>query len=234
MRDMKRHRFIGAFDLSQTEFRLTDKELVHQIAKVLRLESGEQIVLCDGRGREVLVELREVANNAIVASATEKSRQTPEPSRDVILYCAILKRENFEIVVQKATEVGVAEIVPMLTRRTVKQNVKVERLREIAKEAAEQSGRGTVPAVHEPMGFEEAVEQAKKNDENLFFDVDGTSGSVKIAAGRVGLFIGPEGGWDPEERAAAKKAGFVISSLGPLVLRGETAAIVASYLACQA
>ena len=229
---MKRHRFIGAFDLTQKTFRVVEREMIHQMMNVLHLEVGEQVVLCDGKGQEVLAELKEVSKDLVMAQAVEVLHATPQSSREVILYCAILKRENFEFVVQKATEVGVTEIVPLITRRTIKQNVKVARLQEIAKEAAEQSGRGTVPVVSAPIVFEEAVASAKRNGENYFFDVGGEGESMKSLGNRVGLFIGPEGGWDVEERAVGRAAGFIVSRLGPFVLRGETAAMIASYLAC--
>jgi 16S rRNA (uracil1498-N3)-methyltransferase len=139
-----------------------------------------------------------------------------------------LKRENFEWLVQKATECGIHYIVPILTRRTVKQGLKLERLREIAREAAEQSGRGRVPGIGEPMPFAEALDAATKAGATYFFDVGGKryTGSGE----RASLFIGPEGGWDPEERALAIESRAMIADLGPRVLRAETAATIASFL----
>ena len=230
---MKRHRFIGPFDLTQTSLRLFEKELVRQISLVLKLKPGEEIVLSDGKGKEAVVRLTTVEKKEVTGEIIERMKNTNESMRHVTLYCAVLKRENFELVVQKATEVGVAEIVPIITRRTVKTGLKLERLRQIAKEAAEQSGRGVVPVVHEAIGFEEAIEEAKKLGHVFFLDISGSVIPVKTGIQpnkEVALFVGPEGGWDPDEVAQAKRAGFTSASLGKLVLRAETAAVVGSYL----
>jgi 16S rRNA (uracil1498-N3)-methyltransferase len=148
------------------------------------------------------------------------------------LYCAILKRENFELALQKAVEVGVTRIVPVRSHRTVKFNIKRERMAAIIKEAAEQSGRGIIPVLDEPKSFPDAVGDSIHHDGRLFFDVYGSPFEVTTVhtLASVCAFIGPEGGWSDEERAAAKQAGLRSVSLGPLVMRGETAAIVAGYL----
>ena len=149
-----------------------------------------------------------------------------------VLYCAILKRENFELVVQKATEIGVREIVPLITQRTVKLDIKEERLRKIITEAAEQSGRGRVPMLRQAMSFADALADAQRNDANFFFDISDViveEGAIGDAM-RRGLFVGPEGGWSYEEVLAARAAGCHIISLGALTFRAETAAIIASYL----
>jgi 16S rRNA (uracil1498-N3)-methyltransferase len=148
----------------------------------------------------------------------------------VILYCSIIKRENFELMAQKATEVGVKEIVPLLSSRTIKLNIKSERVEKIIKEASEQSGRGKVPELHPPMTFKDALEHAKSNDLNLFFDPSGKIFSPLTQEKKIGVFIGPEGGWDEDEIGLARAQNFQIVSLGKLVLRAETAAIVASFL----
>ncbi len=229
---MKLHRFILQFTISDGQIEITDPEVVGQIRNVLKLKAGEQLVLCDGQMNEVLGEIIEV-HKVVKLKVLKEQKNGDEPTRRVTLYCAILKRENFELVVQKATEIGVAEIVPVITRRTVKLDVKQERLEKIIKEAAEQSGRGVVPKLCEPMEFEKALQQAE-GKQNILFD---TSGEIQISNFKFqiqkscGIFVGPEGGFDETEIAAAKAAGFYIASLGKLTLRGETAAIVASYLA---
>jgi 16S rRNA (uracil1498-N3)-methyltransferase len=118
----------------------------------------------------------------------------------------------------------------VVTGRTIKKDVKLERLSEIAREAAEQSGRGVVPAIREPMIFEKAMQAAK--GEKYFFDAGGSELDSRLRGNdtEASLFIGPEGGWTPEESDIAKRAGATITSLGPRVLRGETACAVAVYL----
>ncbi|MBM3204451.1 16S rRNA (uracil(1498)-N(3))-methyltransferase [Candidatus Uhrbacteria bacterium] len=218
---MKKHRFI-----------LQDPELVHQMARVLKLQEGENIVLGDGKGHEAEAVIEAISPKEVSVTFDQVAVNHREPTRLVTLYCALLKRENFEWVVQKATEVGVTSIVPIITRRTVKLHFKLDRLQMIAKEAAEQSGRGIVPVMYEPITFEQAIEQAKEHDHNLFFDVGKErSKSYKLTAKSLGIWIGPEGGWDPEEVALARQSKCEIVSLGSRTLRAETAAVIATYLA---
>ena len=152
-----------------------------------------------------------------------------EPARAVTLYCSLLKREHFAWVAQKAVEVGVAEIVPIISARTIKLAFKKERVQKIMHEAAEQSGRGVVPILHAPMRFAEALGHAiGKNNSSVLFDISGKPlRAITIIGGnRIGIFIGPEGGWDSTELEAAHTKNFQITSLGKLTLRAETAAII--------
>ncbi|MBI5153544.1 MAG: RNA methyltransferase [Parcubacteria group bacterium] len=152
-----------------------------------------------------------------------------------MLYCSILKRENFEWVAQKATEIGVGEIVPLVTQHTVKLELKEGRLKKIVQEAAEQSGRSVLPKLQIPMGFEQAVHEAKLNGTTLFFDVSGKEFDKKMIkdSEKVNIFIGPEGGWNEGEIEIAQKNKFIFVNLGKLTLRAETAAVVGTYLASR-
>lgn len=229
---MRLHRFIGPFDCSQKTITITDTNTVSQILLVLRLGVGDRIILSDGNTNECIAEISNRQKNSLTVSVIERYANTNEPSVAGILYCAILKRENFELIVQKATEIGIREIVPLITERTVKLDIKEERLRKIIVEAAEQSGRGRLPLLHEPVRFMNALVDAKRNDANLFFDISDVS-VEHIAMQHTksrGLFIGPEGGWSDDEAVAARAAGFQFVSLGALTFRAETAAIIASYL----
>jgi 16S rRNA (uracil1498-N3)-methyltransferase len=228
---MKLHRFIRDFDFRNKILKISDKEIFNQVKNVLRLKVGDQIILADGKLNEALACIEKFEKDFFEVKILEISKNENEPKICAILYCSILKRENFEWVVQKATEVGVAEIVPLVTKRTVKLSFKKERLEKIIREAAEQSGRGIVPLLHPPQKFIEAIKKAESNDINLFFDISGQQldKSGFNQKKRVGIFIGPEGGWDDEEIKIARQANFLIVSLGKLTLRAETAAIVASY-----
>jgi len=199
------------------------------------MKPGEQIVLCDGTGMDALVTIAEISKKRVDVRIEKRMKNSAEPPTNAILYCAVLKRENFEYVTQKATEVGVAEIVPVRSERTVKLDVKMDRIAKIAREAAEQSGRGRVPIVHPPMSFEEAVSSAQNNGVNVFFepmaDVPFEAIPKRRADEPIGIWIGPEGGWTEAEIAAAKAAKMRAARLGKTVLRAETAATVASFLA---
>lgn len=239
---MRINRFIGNFDLAETRIKILDRETIHQIKNVLRLKIGDRVVLGDGKSKEVLVQVIGIQKDLVEAEPLECHINANEPKKETILYCSILKKENFETVVQKATEAGVKEIVPIIVKRTVKLNINEERLEKIIKEAAEQSGRGILPILHKIMSFEEALEHAKQNCLNLFFDKSGISITDRHPhellplekkfqfCQHVGIFIGPEGGWHEDELKTAKERNFMIVSLGGTTLRAETAAIVGSYI----
>lgn len=229
---MRIHRFIGNFNFNKNKLSISDAGFYNQIKNVLRLKIGEHIVLCDGALNEALVKIMGIGKNTIDVEVAERMKNKNEPTRRVTLYCSILKRENFELVVQKATELGVAQIIPLICRRTVKLDFRKERLEKVIKEAAEQSGRGMLPVLHEPLKFEEALMQTK-DTLNLFFDSSGIgieNWKLKIKNYARGVWVGPEGGWDESELEKAKTAKLAVVSLGALTLRAETAAIVASYI----
>ena len=230
---MKIHRFIIDKDLDAKKLEIADQELFNQFNNVLRLSIGSRITVSDGKGREALAQITSLNKGSVSLELQEAVKNNNDPLRYVILYCSLLKRENFELVVQKATEVGVREIFPVITERTVKFNVKMERLQKIMKEAAEQSGRGVLPKISEPIRFGQAMEHGKHNDLNWFLDISGLplkKGLVSLKP-RLGVFVGPEGGWTGKELVSAKGDKFKVINLGKLTLRAETAAVVASYLA---
>ena len=226
----KTHRFIGKFEIGADRLLIRDAELAHQLRSVLKLRKGEKIVLADGKGREALCSIEDISG-AGAEVAVEARRLSDEPERKVTLYCAVLKSDNFEFVVEKAVETGASRIVPVITARTVKQGIKQERLAKIAHEAAEQCGRGIVPEVACPMAFRAALKDAAELDRNYFFDASGEDyPRPQVPCASVGIWIGPEGGWEDFELDAARENKFIIASLGKLILRAETAAAVATYL----
>ena len=229
---MRPHRFIGNFDLSKKELSISNADFVNQARNVLRLKTGDELILCDGKMNEAVAKILLLAKDKAELEILEIIKNKNESENHVNLYCSILKKENFELAVQKAVEVGVKEITPIITKRTIKLGLNTERLEKIIKEAAEQSGRGVLPKLDEAIIFDEALKLAKENDLNLFFQVGYPPlGHSMSKFKKVGVFIGPEGGWEEEEIEKAQSNGFTIVGLGKTVLRAETAAIVASYLA---
>ncbi|OGM99304.1 MAG: hypothetical protein A2817_00430 [Candidatus Yanofskybacteria bacterium RIFCSPHIGHO2_01_FULL_39_8b] len=229
---MRLYRFIGDFQFKVGKLEIKDKELFSQLRNVLRLKAGEKIILCDGRMNEAVAEIMIYGKDFVEIEIKEIKTNQNEPERHVILYCSILKKENFELVVQKATEVGVKEIVPLITERTVKLNIRKDRLEKIIKEASEQSGRGVVPVLAEPVEYEKALAILKNNDLNLLFDRSGENFSNLERLdnqGLIGVWIGPEGGWTVQELKSVQRSNFKIINLGKLTLRAETAAIVATH-----
>lgn len=230
---MKIHRFLVSGELSTGALTIEDKELYNQIRNVLKLAVGERVIIFNGTGIEAAGSIAEIGKKGVTLEITEVYKNSSESKRKVRLYLAILKNEHFELAVQKAVECGVSEIIPVITNRTVKLGLKPERTVKIMREAAEQSGRGVVPVLREPLSFEDALKHANENDENFFCDGRAKQSGLKAKGERVGVWIGPEGGFSPEELAGAEAAKFQSVSLGELTLRAETAAIVATYLAAH-
>jgi len=226
---VKIHRFIGNFALSKGEIILSDKEIVDQIRKVLKLEVGEKVELSDGKGVVAEAEIVSISKNEIVCLIHEV-REVLRNTQNVHLYLAILKKENFELAVQKAVECGVSLITPVISERTIKTGLNIERLEKIIKEASEQSGSSMLAKLNPITKFEDAV-QGSKEELKIIFDLRGDE--YKPSKDDAAIFIGPEGGFTETEITLAKNAGFSVASLGPLTLRGETAAIVATYRAVQ-
>ncbi len=163
---MKLHRFIGEFDLSKKEIEIIDSKIIKQVRNVLRLKKDEKIILSDGQGQEVEVVLDSFSTNKITGTV-HKIRPTiaggSGEAKKVNLYLAILKKENFELAVQKAVECGVSSITPIITERTIKTGLNIPRLEKIILEASEQSGRNTVPILFPILNFKDALKESKKN-----------------------------------------------------------------------
>ncbi|HPV70670.1 MAG TPA: RsmE family RNA methyltransferase [Candidatus Magasanikbacteria bacterium] len=230
---MKIHRFLITEKITEGEMVVQNKELIHQLQNVLKLKTGELIIIFNNQG-EFQGIIKDLTKKSLKLSAVAKNQRVYKLKNQAILYCAILKKENFEMIVQKATEVGVKKIVPLVTGHTVKLNLNLSRLRKIAQEAAEQSGRLDVPEISPILSLKESLDYIQEGE--LAWCLDTTSQIEVIAPVEdkmIHLFIGPEGGWTDEERVLFTKHHFSFLSLGPLVLRGETAAIIASYLACN-
>lgn len=227
------HRFIGKFPIADDKFWVGDEELVHQIKDVLKLRVGEKIVLVGDAGKEAVCEIVGFDGDYLGVKVLENLENKNDPEVAVELYLAVLKNENFELAAQKAVEVGVSRIVPIITERTIKTGIKLDRLKKIMKEASEQSGRGSVPEILEPMDFKNAIKFAKCNDVNIFYDPTGNKEHHQKTNRRIGVFVGPEGGWSEKEISMARVAHFEIANFGKLIYRAETAAIIAVYEAVK-
>jgi len=231
---MKLHRFFGNFDLEKGDIKTSDENLVHQLRNVLRMELGDEVLLLDGSGKEALASLGSLSKEHASFKVLGVREVEAEPEPEVTLYMSLVKRGNFERAGRNAVQVGVSRIASIETKWTVKEGLKEERLGKILKEAAEQSGRGRLPVLTEIGDFEAAVKDAKDNDLNIFF----SRGEALLKKEdlpeeipeRVGIFIGPEGGWSEEEVNMARDAGLLMAGLGGLILRSETAAMVAPFL----
>lgn len=240
------HRFFVPPECIQKESVCLEGPLLHQVAHVLRLRPGEQFVVLDGTGTEYLVRLAALEAKAGYATVVEARQATGEPRCTVTLYQGLLKGEKFEWVLQKGTEVGVSTFVPLLCGRAVPRGQgeggwggsRTGRWRRILQEAAEQSGRGRIPTLEQPFPFAEACRQAQPLA-LIAWEQERTVGlraalRQRLTEGgppsQVSLFIGPEGGFTPEEVALAAEHGITAVSLGTRVLRAETAGPLAAAL----
>jgi 16S rRNA (uracil1498-N3)-methyltransferase len=228
---MRKDRFFIEAKIKKGKLEILNKEIFHQLRDVLRKKVRDRIILFDGSGIEAEAEIKKFLENGIELEILKIEKPEMEPKIFVSLFCSILKKSNFELVVQKVTEIGVKEIVPIVCKNTIKTGLNFERLKKIAKEATEQSGRLTLPKIEKILNFKEAIEKTKNFDLKILFDISGKNpSSFKRRAEKVAIFIGPEGGFDKSEIELAKKESFEILNLGKLNLRSETAAIVASFL----
>lgn len=230
--------FIDKGNIDGLTAQITGEEADH-IGRVLRMKAGEELTLCDREGTFYDAVITDLSGGRVLAKISRAYPAPTEPKVRITLFQGIPKNSKLEFVVQKATEIGVARIVPVNTARIVakleKEN-KVLRLRKIAAEAAKQSRRGIVPEVLDPISFEKAVKLAGELDLAFIPYEEETALSAKDflrgkTAGTLGIFIGPEGGFEPGEVDLAISGGITPVTLGPRILRTETAGLVAASLA---
>ncbi len=196
----------------------------HHVLKVLRGREGDLVEVVDGAGRLFVAELRLGRK----ADVLDELAPAGEDEVEVSLYQAVPKGGRMDLVVEKATEVGVSTIVPVLAERGVvnPREGKVGRWRRVAEAAARQSLRLRVPEVREPVPFERAVHEVGEAGV-LLHNAPGLEAVEAVVGPSVGLFVGPEGGWGEGELRLAGEVGLVFAGLGPYRLRSETAGIVA-------
>ena len=209
-----------------------------QHGHVLRLKNGEKVLVCDGQGVECLCIVSDVSPDRISLIVQKQQASETEAAVQVSVYMAFPKGDKLEHVIQKATELGVYEIVAFPSARCVSRpdekslRKKAERWQKIAVSAAEQSGRGRIPQVVILSSYKSALERAAKCDKALLFYENEQSTTLKMALSggdyrTVSLLTGPEGGLEESEVAQAKMAGLQICTLGKRILRCETAPLCA-------
>lgn len=205
----------------------------------LRLELGEQIWVCDGQGSRYLMELTRVTKQELAGRILNTSREPARTAPRLLIGQAVLKGEKMDWVIQKATELGASEIVLLQSRHTIVQlrperlDAQLARWQRIALEAAQQSEQWRVPVIAQPQSLAECLAHRPSPALSLMLTerVEGQSlQTIPLPTGdeeSVLVLIGPEGGWTKEEIAQAEQAGYTLITLGPHILRAETAAIVA-------
>lgn len=213
-------------------------DVASQLSRVLRARVGDEIVVLDDTGMEYLVKLGAIDRDSASGTVISKSQSQGEPSVAITLYQGILKADRFEYVLQKGSELGLTSFVPMNCHRTISQNrpspSRYTRWRKIITEAAEQSGRGRLPVLHEVIDFDSACEKATGVSLIPWEEERATSlkssltewASAADATSSINILIGPEGGFTADEVELAKKNGITPVTLGRRILRAETAGLV--------
>jgi len=221
-----------------------EESVAHQIQHVLRLRAGQHVVVLDNSGAEYEVELEAATGGAMSGRIVARRPAGGEPRVRITLYQALLKLDKFEWLLQKGTEVGVAAFQPIVSARVVRAEVKphrLERWQRIVREAAEQSERGIIPPLAEPMTFEQAVENVGRDALAIIpYEEERTRSLRDVLRGKdltgledpsglsIHLFIGPEGGFTLDEIEFAIQHRVIPLTLGPRILRAETAGLVAA------
>lgn len=212
---------------------------VNHIKNVLRMKKGEHILLCDSCGKDYHCRIKSMDGSAIVCQIDEVRTTATELPTKIYLFQGLPKKDKMELIVQKAVELGVTEVIPVMMKRTIvkledkkKEAKKLERWQSIATSAAKQSNRGVIPTISEVLTYKQALERAKEMDLVLlpYENEEGMEGSrriIKEAVGKksIGIFIGPEGGYEESEIEQAKELGMNPITLGKRILRTETAGL---------
>ena len=227
-------RLFSSFRLDPGEVLRLSEEEVHHLHKVLRGRSGDRVEVVDGAGRLFVAELLGVSEATIL----EERPTARGEAGEVVLYQAVPKGRHMDLVVEKATELGVSRVVPLSTERGVMRisegDGKAQRWRRVTEAAARQSLRLRIPLVSEAVSFPKAAREAGKTGVLLHNEAELPPLEEVVPGPVVGLFVGPEGGFSDGELAMARDAGLSLASLGPYRLRSETAGVVAVARACAA
>lgn len=229
--------FVTPDQVGEDKIRIQGSDVNH-MKNVLRMRPGEEVMVSDGNNRQYRCRVENYPDGEAVLAILEAGLVDTELPSRIYLFQGLPKQEKMELIVQKAVELGVCQVIPVQTRRCVvkldakKAAKKVQRWQQIAESAAKQAGRGYIPAVSEVMTFQEALAFSEALDIRLipYELADGMEGTRKILDGirpgqSVGIFIGPEGGFEKEEVSRAVEAGAMPITLGKRILRTETAGI---------
>jgi len=221
--------FISAETITENKFYISDRTLLHQMTRVLRFKPGERLELLDNSGKIYVSEVIDINKKEIKGKIIEVIDQPDAPKHKINLCLALLKRDNFELVMQKATELGVSEITPVISARCIKKiNNIPERWQKIVQEASEQSGRTKLPKINEVVDFKKAL--TKYSTGIICYAAAKRSIRETDLPEKINLYIGPEGDFTDGEIEMARKNKIEPVNLGSNVLRAETAAIAAMSL----
>ena len=230
--------FVEPEQVKEDEIEILGEDVRH-ISKVLRLHIGEEILICDGQGYDYQCIINTIEKDYILVQIKRKILSETEPICKVTLFQGLPKADKFELIIQKCTELGILDIYPTLTERVVvkikdakKEKDKINRWQKIAKEASKQSNRSIVPTIHDFISFTDILSKLKdfdiilipyeKQRDTYIQDVLADFSHAK----HIGIIIGPEGGFEEKEVQMAMDQGIKPITLGPRILRTETAGLI--------
>ncbi len=231
------HFFIDSSQVSDGLLTIVGEDVNH-MKNVLRMKAGEHFSAADENGMCYECAVENLEKHQVTAKILEKKMGETELSSKIYLFQGLPKSDKMELIIQKAVELGAYEVIPVATKRAIvkldakKEASKLKRWQSIAEGAAKQSGRMRIPKIQEVKTYREALEMAKSLDANVipYECAEGMNGTRKIFEGirpgmSVGIFIGPEGGWEESEVAMAQELGIQPVTLGRRILRTETAGL---------
>ena len=222
-------------NISDTSVRIVGDDVKH-ISKVLRMRENEQITVCDKCGNDYDCIIMSISSDAVIANIQSKYPNTQEPPIHITVYQGLPKSDKMDYIVQKCIELGACRIVPVDTKRVISKpkdiDKKISRWQKIAEEAAKQCGRGIIPRISPLMKFGDALKEMSKDGSISIMPyecerVSRLKDALNKKCDTINILIGPEGGFDETEVLSAKDAGLTTVTLGPRILRTETAPIAA-------
>ncbi|OHA88067.1 MAG: hypothetical protein A2653_02580 [Candidatus Zambryskibacteria bacterium RIFCSPHIGHO2_01_FULL_43_25] len=227
---MRLHRFFVDETLEgKKDLTLSSSDFTYQLRHVFRFTVGGQLILLDNSGYEYLSMISNFGPSSVTLEIVSRREGKNIPAKELFLFCSIVKKDKFEWIVEKGTELGVSRFIPVLSDRSEKKGPKAERLNAIIKEASEQSGRATKPVLENIKTLKDAIAE----DIPLFaFDPSGETFVLEhfYKHSTLGVLIGPEVGWSEQEIRMFKQNSIKIFSLGTSILKTETAALAVASL----
>lgn len=226
---MRLHRFYISKNIGDSlDFSIDSYELSNQLRKVFRYKTGDSVILFDNSGFEYVANIADFEKDIVKFEIIEKTDKRDLIGKNTILFSSLVKKDTFEWIAEKATELGISEIYPVVSERSEKKNINEERLNKIVIEASEQCGRVTIPKINKIVSLSEVIDFVKNNNiKAVAYHTETTRTDSSSLFDAV--FIGPEGGYTEKEIKLFEESNISVCSLGKLTLRSETAVIVALY-----
>jgi len=214
----------------QSHIEISGSDLIHQWRHVFRFNTGSIVVLFDNSGFEYEAQFTELTYLKAALVILEKRKNKFSPKKEIILFQSLIKTDKFEWILEKSTELGVSSFQPILSERSVAKKINMIRAKKILKESAEQSGRGILPALSEPVSLAEALQKVDPTNSFVLDPLGSPFSTGNFNLKSYNCFLGPEGGFTERELKLFQEKNIPIISFGSQILRAETAAVAIAAL----